>query len=252
MFERTSIYLLAAGLAWLVIVPTAAADPDDDDEDRTEVQTQTTQQTTQTAQAPTTGQTQTTTTTTEAEIEEEDDTRARPFLGLDADLGVPTEEAMDMGWGLGLRLGSGVDIERVRLDLEGGFDYNRFPGGDAASEGSDGEDVGDDVEAAVNEDARAHLWRVVGGVRLGALIPIVPYVFGHVGYGRQVSDIGEDEDQAANGIAWDVGIGSDLVAVDTFQMGLHASYKSFTSLDEDISPDPMRWVGIGLHGQFGF
>jgi hypothetical protein len=241
MFNRTSMTLLTAGLAWLVAVPAAIAAETDDENEQVETETQTqTTQTTQTAQAPGT-QTQTTTTRTETELEDEDEDRARPFAGIDADLGLPSEDALDTGWGLGLRLGSGIDVEAVRLDLEGGFGYNRFPG-------AQGEDFPDTAD-----DARSHLWRVVAGLRLGALMPIVPYVFAHVGYGRQVSDIGEDEDQAANGIAWDVGLGSDLVAFNEFQLGVHATYQSFNALDDsNLQPDEMRWFGVGIHGQFGF
>jgi hypothetical protein len=156
------------------------------------------------------------------------------YLGLEADFGVPGEELLDLGWGVQGRIGTPVPVQGLRLDTEIAFDYSHFGGSDIISGSS--------------------IWRIVGGLRLGVEAPVIPYAFAHIGYGRASSDLAEGS-ESEGGLAWDVGLASDLVSAPPVTLGVHAAYKVWDTFVDDQSElelDPVRWVGIGIHGHFGF
>jgi hypothetical protein len=158
------------------------------------------------------------------------------YVGLEADFGVPGEDLLDLGWGVQARLGTPVPVQGLRLDTEIAFDYSRFGGGDD------------------NLIERSNIWRLVGGLRLGIEMPLVPYLVAHIGYGRASSDLTEGN-ESEGGLAWDVGLASDLVVAPPVTLGIHAAYKvwdTFADNANELELDPIRWVGIGIHGQFGF
>jgi hypothetical protein len=105
------------------------------------------------------------------------------YFGLEADVGMPSQEEMlETGWGVQTRAGIGLPVPVLRLDTEIAFDFMNFPGASEAVTASE-------------------LWRLTGGLRAGVDIPVVPYVFGHLGYGHATAQLAGAEDDGS-GLAW--------------------------------------------------
>jgi hypothetical protein len=157
---------------------------------------------------------------------------AGPQIGLEFDLAIPlgdTADEVDLGWGIGGRAGFGLPIPALDFALEAIFEYASFP-----------------IEGF---DASANAIRVGAGVRLGLPLPYVPKLFAHLGYGDVSREFGPI-DGSDDGLTWDVGLASDLLSLPLISVGLHIAYKSILVGDDDSSD--FNWLGLGLHGVFGF
>jgi hypothetical protein len=146
-------------------------------------------------------------------------------IGVDADGAIPTTESnlLDGGGGFGVRLGSQTHLPLLRLTGEIGYGYERLFADKAPS------------------DWTTHRAFVGGRIGVGELL--VPFVFGHVGYGWRVTS---DSSYGGNGIALDGGVGLD-VNLGILAVGGHVGYAFI-----DAQPSAPQWVILGLDGTLVF
>jgi len=94
-------------------------------------------------------------------------------------------------------------------------------------------------------------WTAVG-LRFGLPIPLVPEIFGHVGYGSaswEHAGVSSSE----SGFTWDLGLASELFSIPLLSLGIHVAYKALSPGDENgVAIDPTTWIGLGVHGEIGF
>jgi hypothetical protein len=153
-------------------------------------------------------------------------------VALDLDLAIPagaTGDTFDLGWGGELRGGYDLGAPLISVTLEAIIDYYSFP--------------------FANADASATVMRYGGGVRIGVPLPVVPELFGHLGYGTQSFELA-GQDVSEGGLTWDVGAAVNLLPLPILDVGAHVAYKVIVA-DDELAED-FSWIVVGLHAGLSF
>lgn len=150
---------------------------------------------------------------------------ADPFIAADADGAFPTtgSNLLNGGGGFNVRLGSQMHLPLLRLAGEVGYGYEHLFAYQAPS------------------DWTTH--RAFAGARLGVGELLVPFVFGHVGYGWRTTP---DNSYSGSGVAFDAGAGLDL-NLGIIAVGGHLGYAVI-----EAQPATPQWVIAGLDATIVF
>lgn len=150
---------------------------------------------------------------------------ANLFFGVDADGAFPTtgSNLLNGGGGFNVRIGSQTHLPALRVAGEVGYGYEHLFADRAPSDWS------------------TH--RVFAGARLGVGELLVPFVFGHFGYGWRDTP---DSSFGGDGIALDGGAGLDL-NLGIIAVGGHVGYAVI-----EAQPASPQWVIAGLDGTIVF
>jgi hypothetical protein len=113
--------------------------------------------------------------------------------------------------------------------------------------------------AAGYTDLSAHLVRVRPGVRVGFGRLIVPYAYGHMGYGWTSYDplgsrdaLGNAPFVSAGGLSLDVGAGVDITILRRLTVGGHIGYNvtRVGQVDPRLLDWRAQWMSFGLNATF--
>jgi hypothetical protein len=157
-------------------------------------------------------------------------------LGVDFDGAAPVStpqfaDGNDLKGGGGMKIRAG---ERIRLQPglhitpEVGYGYTHL--------------------FATDDNGNAYDWdlhRIFAGARLEIGRFFVPALYGHVGYGWQVT--GDPTVQGTDGPSFDVGGALDLRVIPHLGLGVHVEYVTVAAEHDSID-----WVAVGLHASIVF
>jgi len=161
--------------------------------------------------------------------------RADVSLAGDADLGVPVDQApqryLSTGAGFDFRAGwrFRVPYQSIQIVPEIALGYT---------------------------DLAAHLVRVRPGLRVGIGRLLVPYLYGHVGWGWTNFDpLGARDTSAttawtsAHGLSLDTGAGLDVTILRRLTVGAHLGYNVVGVASTSVTPLSWRakWMSFGLN-----
>jgi hypothetical protein len=150
------------------------------------------------------------------------DAHAGMFLGaeLDAANQIDGPKGAQIGSGFMGTLGYRIGLGPIFLQPEAQSGYMSFP---------------------VDMGQNPHLWRVVGGARLGLNRMVQPAAFAHLGVGWLGSSLG------TNGKAFDAGLQLGFKLIPILRFGAQAAY-NVTILDGST----IKWVSYGAHAAIEF
>lgn len=160
--------------------------------------------------------------------------RADISLAGDIDLGVP----VDQGTTQYLSTGAGFDL---RLGYRFRVPYRHIS-------------IIPEIAAGYT-DLGAHLVRVRPGIRVGVGRVLMPYAYGHVGWGFTSFDVYGSRNltdvpvyRSSNGLSFDAGLGLDVNILRRFTVGAHLGYNVVNVGITDSSPLDWRakWMSFGL------
>lgn len=109
--------------------------------------------------------------------------------------------------------------------------------------------------AAGYTDLSAHIVRVRPGLRLGIGRVLMPYIYGHVGWGYTQFDVYGSRNltdtavfRSSQGLSFDAGLGLDVSVSRRFTIGAHLGYNVVNVGITEMSPLDWRakWMSFGL------
>jgi len=168
-----------------------------------------------------------------------DDYREGPYalvLAADFEGGIPVNtpvfgdgNTISGGGGFKLRAGEQIRLQGgVRLTPEVGYGFMHLF-------------AQDDLGNAFDWD----LHRVFVGARLSVGRFVQPVVYGHIGYGWQVS--ADPNAPGSSGFSYDFGGALDLRVIPHLGLGAHVEYAAI-----EAPPFSFQWIGLGVHGYVVF